>query len=164
MQVPFRGGFIQVDQPLRFWERQRAQEQSVENAENRGVAGHAECEHPDDHEAEGRLGPDVPQGQLQIVAEPGEQSSPQGHADRLGRDRGADLLQLLGEQFAVLQLLEGLAVSLRVGCAGEAQRFVAVLQVLRQLIDDFGLPRAVELQALKPFANVLFPFRHTRSP
>jgi hypothetical protein len=48
--------------------------------------------------------------------------------------------------------------------ASEQQFLVAVLQVVRQFIEDFGLAGSFQRQPGETLANDFFPIRHNRSP
>ena len=83
-----------------------------------------------------------------------------GRLARYGLAGAAKTLQ----QLAVLQLFHDRPESPVLRGAPGDHLGVAVLQVLGQFLDDFGLAAAFELQPAQPLADGLVPIRHTRSP
>jgi hypothetical protein len=67
---------VQINQSLGLWKGERPQEKSIENAENGGVSCNPQREHPDHHQAEARLGANVPHCDLEIVEQSGEKPAP----------------------------------------------------------------------------------------
>jgi hypothetical protein len=107
-QVPLGRGLVDVDEAVGLGEGKRAQEEAVEDAEDRRVAGDPDREHEDDGRAEGRLAAHHAGGNFQVVPDAREQAGASSAADgeRLGTGTGRDRerLQLGGRRSFGLRL------------------------------------------------------------
>ena len=165
LEVPLRRRLIDIDEPLRLGERQRPEKKSVEDAEDGGVSGDAERKHPDHHGAERPLRAERAESDLQIVPNVTRHVSPSDHPDMNAFPaRRTDSPGSLGSQFVVRQFFERDPPGFKFVDPRRPKLPVAILEMLAELLDNLGLPRAVEFQLRQPTPNRRRPIRHIRYP
>jgi hypothetical protein len=157
-QVPLGGGLVDVDEAVGLGEGKRAQEEAVEDTEDRSIAGDPDGEHEDDRHAEARLAAHHPKGDFEIVQKRFHQVASSSTSDR------ERLRPRARRDCEGLQLRCRGALRFGGAHAGGGQLLITVVQVQRELLGDLGLARRIELHRAEPLADPLLPIRHIRLP
>ena len=120
--------------------RQALEQRRVDEAEDRGVGADAERQRQDDGDGEAGLAAQHPGGVAEILEHVRGQAATRGAlGNRRRHVRLPQRAHVAGERVVVVQFLEGELACVEVGDAVGAQRVVAIVEVLRQLVDDFPL-------------------------
>ena len=128
-------------------DRKAAQPDRVEQLEDRRVRADAEGEREDRDDGEARLEEEPPRAVAEVLAEAGEEDPPpvSGGGTRDGAGGGSDSFSRGAERGAGELLQRRSGARRREPPAGQQLR-VAVVEVLRDLLDDRRLARRIEIR------------------
>ena len=160
-----RSGCPNRDEPIGLREPERVDQHGMDDAENRRVGPDGQRERQHRRSREPRCLSQRTKRDAEIPPESAEHA-PSGSTWREGsRDvRLPKRLHVLGQSVRLAQFLDHGALRLDLSGAVGTEFFIALLQVLRQLVDDFRLADGIEPQPGKMRTHVLGPFRHGRLP
>jgi hypothetical protein len=154
-----------VVEPARIRDRQAPQPHRVEELEDGGVGADSERERQNRDQRKRRLEAQAPRAVAEVPGEPGQPTRAIAVVARRDARRGGAgerVGQRRGEGGTARELVErGLPRRLGRGSAG-GQLGVAVVQVLRDLLDDRRLAGRIQPETRQPLADVLAPIRHAR--
>ena len=148
----------QIEKPVGFVNRQRLQERAIDPSEDRRRRAKAECQRQDGRSGEARLPSEHACGVAQILPDVAEHLSGWG----TGRDRrrGMRLAQrrhVLSQDVPAPELGERQPPR-HIRCRTPGNQFpVPVVEMLRELVDDFGFAGGREAQGRQPRAHLAGP-------
>ena len=145
--------------------REPPDQHGIDEAEDRRIRTDAERQRERRREGEPRPAPRQPPRVAQVLPHVAEHVST-GSARRDGRRR-ARLFERrhgLAEQVLVAELGQGQTRRLVLRCPARPQLPPAILEMLRELVDDLRLAGRRETQRRQPRAHVPRPIRHVRLP
>jgi hypothetical protein len=145
------------NQPMRVAEGQRTQQQEVRQAEHDAVGRNGQRKGQDDHGRRPAILDQQPRAEAQVLPETANHSAAGAGSERerLGGWRfDADQLT---NQIAIVQLPESRTSRSSVGLAGAPEFGVAILQMLGELLCDFGFACRIDIQRLEDAADVARP-------
>ncbi len=157
-------GAVDGDEAIGVADRQRAQDQQVGEAEDDGVGGDREPERENDDERGAALARHQAKAIAQILpeAEKRRRCGVGAECDRLDRRR-LEPGEVPDERRGV-EIRQGGEARLGVRHPAGPELVVALLEMLRELVDDFALPRGRERQRREAPLDGRRPVRHGSAP
>ena len=145
--------------------RQGPEQRGVDEREDRAVGADAERQGEDGSRDEAGLTTERGQGIAEVLDEIAEQRSPRRPGlERLRRVGLAERSHVTGQRLGAEQFVHRQSAGVLVAGTAAPQLVVLQFEVLRQLLDDFGLTRGVEVQRGQSRPDVTGPLRHDPPP
>jgi hypothetical protein len=155
------GAAIHVDQPIRVGDREAPEQRRVHQAVDRRVRADAECQGEHRGSGESLLLPQHPSGVAQVVQDVPERPAPRRPCQgRRWRPRLAERPHLAGERVVLAQLVERQSQGVGVVPPLREELRMAVVEMLRELVDDLRFTGGAQAQRRQPRQQVLAPVRH----
>ncbi len=149
---------VHVDEPFAIRHRQALEEGRVDQAEHRRVGADSQGQRQHGGDRESRLLAQHPDGVAQVVKESrGETALSWCVGQRRRHARLPQRAQAARELVLAVQFLERDSPRVVGRGAFGAQLLVAIVEVLRELLDDLGLARRAEPQRRQPGLQVAAP-------
>ncbi len=162
------GGFLpHHDERVRVLVGQRFQQHRIDHAKDRTVCADPESEGDHSHDGEPRVAHQHPQPVSQVLPKISQHIGfpfrPHHHHGVLGH-APLDPLQFRRQKIVLVQLAQHRLVRLLFGRRALKRLLVLILEMLRQLFDNFILPRRRKIQRRQPLSDLLLEIRHAESP
>jgi len=154
---------VHIDEAVPVGDGQPLQQRGVDQAEDRGVRADAEREREDGRDGKSRLFAQHPRRVAYVVPEIREQAPPvHSRSDRRRQLCLTKRSHVPRERVGLEQLFDRQTKRAVLTLAVGAQLVEPLVEMLRELFDDFGLPGRAQAERREARAQVLGPVRHDR--